>query len=99
MRAIAILSLSGLVSAAGGAVVLIGLSVAHAQAPSGRVLEAAGSPVAVSRPLGTTRQPAPPLYCLTRTAACDNTQRVREGERCSCPGTSGPGLVRRYENR
>ena len=92
MRAIAILSLSGLVLAAGGAVVLIGLSVAHAQAPSGKVLEAAGSPVAVSRPLDTTRQPAPPLYCLTRTAACDNTQRVREGQRCSCPGTSGLGL-------
>ena len=73
MRAIAILSLSGLVLAAGGAGVLIGLSVAHAQAPSGKVLEAAGSPVAVSRPLDTTRQPAPPLYCLTRTAACDNT--------------------------
>jgi len=56
MRAIAILSLSGVVLAAGGAVVVIGLSVAHAQAPSG--------PVAVSRPLDTTRQPAPPLYCL-----------------------------------
>jgi hypothetical protein len=91
MRAIAILSLSGVVLAAGGAVVVIGLSVAHAQAPSG--------PVAVSRPLDTTRQPAPPLYCLTRIAACDNTQRVREGQRCSCPGTSGLGLVRRYEDR
>ena len=99
MRAIAILSLSGLVLAAGGAVVLIGLPVAHAQAPSGKVLQAAGSPVAVSRPLDMTRQPAPPLYCLTRTAACDNTQRVREGEKCSCPGTSGLGLVRRYEER
>lgn len=99
MRAIAILSLSSLVVAAGGAVVLIGLSGAHAQAPSGKVLEAAGSPAAVSRPLGTARQPAPPLYCLTRTAACDNTQRVREGQRCSCPGTSGLGLVRRYEDR
>jgi hypothetical protein len=99
MRAIAVLSLSGLVLAAGGAVVLIGLSGVHAQAPSGRVLEAAGSPVAVSRPLDTTRQPAPTLYCLTRTAACDNTQRVREGLRCSCPGTSGLGLVRRYEDR
>jgi hypothetical protein len=99
MRAIAILSLSGLALAAGGAVVFIGLSVAYAQAPSGKVLEAAGSPVAISRPLGTSRQPAPPLYCLTRIAACDNTQRVREGERCSCPGTSGLGLVRRYEDR
>ena len=91
MRAIAILSLSGVVLAAGGAVVIIGLSVAHAQAPSGTV--------AVSRPLDMTWQPAPPLYCLTRTAACDNTQRVREGQRCSCPGTSGLGLVRRYEDR
>ena len=99
MRANAILSVSGLVLAAGGAVAFIGLSVAHAQAPSGKVLPAAGSPLVASRPLSTTRQPAPPLYCLTRTAACDNTQRVREGEKCSCPGTSGLGLVRRYEDR
>jgi hypothetical protein len=81
------------------AVVFSGLSVAHAQAPSGKVPQAAGSPLVASRPLTTTRQPAPPLYCLTRTAACDNTQRVREGERCSCPGTSGLGLVRRYDDR
>jgi hypothetical protein len=98
MRANAILSVSALVLAAGAAVVFIGLSVAHAQAPSAKVPQA-GSPLVVSRPLSTTRQPAPPLYCLTRTAACDNTQRVREGERCSCPGTSGPGLARRYEDR
>jgi hypothetical protein len=99
MRANAVLSVSGLVLASGAAVVFIGLSVAHAQAPSGKVLQATGSPLAASRPLSTPRQPAPPLYCLTRTAACDNTQRVREGEKCSCPGTSGLGLVRRYEER
>ena len=99
MHANAILGVSGLVLAAGGAVVFIGLSVAHAQAPPGKVLPATGSPLVASRPLSTTRQPAPPLYCLTRTAACDNTQRVREGQKCSCPGTSGLGLVRRYEDR
>jgi hypothetical protein len=99
MRANAVLSVSGLVLAAGGAVVFIGLSVAHAQAPPGKVLPATGSPLVASRPLDMTRQPAPPLYCLTRTAACDNTQRVREGEKCSCPGTSRLGLVRRYEDR
>ena len=99
IRANAILSVSGLVLAAGAAVVFIGLSVAHAQAPSGKVLPAAGSPLVASRPLSTTRQPAPPLYCLTRTAACDNMLRAREGQKCSCPGTSGLGLIRRYEDR
>ena len=99
MRANAVRSVPGLVLAAGGAVFFIGLSVAQAQGPPGKVLPAAASPLVASRPLSTTRQPAPPLYCLTRTAACDNTQRVREGEKCSCPGTSGLGLVRRYEDR
>ena len=98
IRANAVLSVSGLVLVAGGAVVFF-LSVAHAQAPPGKVLPAASSPLVASRPLSTTRQPAPSLYCLTRTAACDNTQRVREGEKCSCPGTSRLGLVRRYEDR
>ena len=70
-----------------------------AREPPPNQLQAAGSPLSASRPLGTTRQPAPPLYCLTRTAACDNMQRVREGEKCSCPGGSGLGLVRRYEDR
>jgi len=99
MRANAILKVSGMVLVAAGAVVLICPSAAHAQAPSGKVLQAAGSSLAASRSPSTTRQPAPPLYCLTKTAACDNAQRVREGERCSCPGTSSVGLVRRYEDR
>ena len=99
IRANAVLSVSGLVLVVGGAVVFVFMSVAHAQAPPGKMLPAASSPLVASRPLSTTRQPAPSLYCLTRTAACDNTQRVREGEKCSCPGTSGLGLVRRYEDR
>jgi hypothetical protein len=79
--------------------VFIGLSVAHAQAPSGQAPTMAGGPVPKSRPLNTNRQPAPPLYCLTKSAACDNTQRMREGEKCSCPGTPRLGFVRRYEDR
>jgi hypothetical protein len=98
-RANAVLSVFGLVLAAGGAVVFIGMSVAHAQALPGKVLPAAGSPLVSSRPLNMSRQPAPPLYCLTKTAACDNLLRTREGQKCSCPGTSGLGLVRRYEVR
>ena len=99
IRANAVLSVSGLVLVVGGAVVFVFLSVAHAQAPPGKVLPAASSPLVASRPLSTTRQPAPPLYCLTKTAACDNMLRAREGQKCSCPGTSGLGLIRRYEGR
>ena len=51
MRANAVLSVFGLVLAAGGAVVFIGLSVAHAQALPGKVLPAASSPLVSSRPL------------------------------------------------
>jgi hypothetical protein len=98
MRANAVVSVFGLVLTAGGAVVLIGLSVAHAQALPGKVLPAASSPLVSSRPLNMARQPALPLYCLTKTAACDNLLRIREGQKCSCPGTSGLGLVRRYED-
>ena len=99
MRANAVLSVFGLVLAACGAVVFIGPSVANAQAPPVKVLPATSSPLVSSRPLDMTRQPAPPLFCLTRTAACDNMLRVGEGQKCSCPGTFGLGLVRRYEDR
>ena len=99
MRANAVVSVFGLVLASGGAVVVIGLSVAHAQALPGKVLPAVSSPLVSSRPLNMTRQPALPLYWLTKTAACDNLLRTREGQKCSCPGASGLGLVRRYEDR
>ena len=46
MRAIAVLSLSGLVWLPAELLSSSVLSVAHAQAPSGKVLPAAGSPVA-----------------------------------------------------
>jgi len=74
-------------------------SNAHAQAAFGQAPTVASSAVPKSRPLSTTRQPAPPLYCLTTSGACDNTQRIREGEKCSCPGSPRLGFVRRYEER
>jgi len=74
-------------------------SIAHARAAFGQAPTVPSSAVPKSRPLNTTRQPAPPLYCLTTSAVCDNTQRIREGEKCSCPGSSRLGFVRRYEDR
>jgi len=60
-------------------------------------LDKSASSISFAGPNGW--KPAPPLYCLTKTAACDNAQRMREGEKCSCPGTSRLGLVRKYEDR
>ena len=77
----------------------IGVSVAHSQGPSGKELQAAGKLTPTSRSLSMAQQPASPLYCLTKSAACDNAQRMREGEKCSCLGTSRLGLVRKYEHR
>ena len=47
---------------------------AHAQTAFGQAQTVASSAVPKSRPLSTTRQPAPPLYCLTTSGACDNTE-------------------------
>ena len=74
-------------------------SIAYAQAVLGQKPTVASSVVPLSRPLDTTARSAPPLYCLTASAACDNTQRIREGEKCSCPGSRRLGFVRKYEKQ